>query len=115
MSDSQRQDKKLKSEKLVPRFEEEAEAEEPKEEPKVAKPAAAEKPKKEAKAEEPKEPVVEVDFEKVLRWAARMRFGFGAWLNGANFGRHMIRDSFRIDGEQLSADEASRLINKFIS
>lgn len=93
--------------------------EEKKETPKVVfeKPAEVKRPEPEPKAVKAeatvKEPVIAVDTEKILRWAARLKTsgGFGAWGNGANFANHMIRDSFTVDGKQPSIEEASQLIS----
>jgi len=113
MSASQRQDKPKNKLKAQPK----PESEEPKvdeakvEEFKAPEPKVEEQPKPEPKAE-PAPPKYEVDAEKLVKWAARLRTGFGHWMNGANFGNHMIKDSVKVDGKELSIPEASQLISK---
>lgn len=60
----------------------------------------------------PEGPVISVNPEKLLRWAARMKTSgnFGIYGNGANFANHMVKDSFTVDGKEISIEQAAKLI-----
>lgn len=57
-----------------------------------------------------------VDTDKLLRFIARIKTGgFGLYGNGANFGNHMVKECFRVDGKDLNLEEASALIRPFMN
>lgn len=57
---------------------------------------------------------VVIDVPKLLRFIARLKTGrFQPYGNGANFGNHMVKECFTVDGKQLTVEEASLLIRPF--
>lgn len=75
-------------------------------------------PLKEAeKKATPKPPAIIVDIPKLLRWAARLKMSgnFGAFGNGANFANHMIKDTITVDEQELTIEEASKMISEYTS
>lgn len=59
---------------------------------------------------------VVIDVPKLMRFIARIKSGrFNPYGNGANFANHMVKESFTVDGKQLTLEEASLLIRPFTS
>ncbi len=59
---------------------------------------------------------LEVDIAKLLRFIARIKTGgFGLYGNGANFGNHMVKDCFKVNGKALNLEEASELVRPFMN
>lgn len=124
MSESQRRGKKKgkapekKPEPVVAVQEEEVSLNDIFDEPKVPEDTVTEPEPKRPEAAKPKatkeSPGIEVDIDKLLRFIARIKTGgFGLYGNGANFGNHMVKDCFKVDGKALSLEEASALVRPF--
>jgi len=122
MSESQRRGNKRKApakepEQIAVVQEEEVSLDEIFDEPQEQPVDAAPEPKRPeaAKPKATKESSgIEVDIDKLLRFIARIKTGgFGLYGNGANFGNHMVKDCFKVDGKALSLEEASALVRPF--
>jgi hypothetical protein len=82
----------------------------------IKRPVSKPKPAAKKATAPPAQPSVYIDPAKLLIWAARLKAGsFGQWGNGANFANHMVKDSFKVGGKELSIEEASQMIGKHMN